>query len=118
MFSSPSRITTITMNPAVDQAVAVDTLVLGAVNRCTVDNVDPGGKGVNVSRVLVRLGCPTLALGFAGGVTGDYLMDQLCAERVPHHFWAADGMTRTNMMIWERSSGRRTRIYLPGARVS
>ncbi len=106
------------MNPAVDQAIAVDALVLGAVNRCTVDSVDPGGKGVNVSRVLIRLGCPTLALGFAAGVTGDFLMDQLCEERVPHHFWHAEGMTRTNTMIWERTNGRRTRCYLPGARVS
>lgn len=106
------------MNPAVDLAVALETLVLGDVNRCTVDNVDPGGKGVNVSRVLIRIGCPTVALGFAGGSTGDFLLERLKAEDVPHRFFPTDEMTRSNTMIWEHASGRRTQLRLPGAHVS
>lgn len=105
---------TVTMNPAIDEAVGLDCLRLGDKNRCAVDTLDPGGKGINASRVMQRLGCRTLALGFAGGVTGELLKTQLDRECVPHSFDEVTGLTRINVMIYERSSGRRTGLYLPG----
>lgn len=110
-------IVTVTMNPAIDEAVAIDTLLLGATNRCSLDDLDPGGKGINVSRVLHRLGRPTLALGFIGGVTGELLCSRLDAEGVPHAFDQVEGVTRINVMILEQMRERRTRLYLPGAAV-
>ena len=64
-------IVTVTLNPAIDEGLSIGVLTLGAINRCQVDGIDPGGKGVNASRVITRLGRPTIALGFVGGVTGE-----------------------------------------------
>jgi 1-phosphofructokinase family hexose kinase len=112
-----ATITTITLNPAVDVAVTVERLVQGGTNCCRLDSVDPGGKGLNASRVIRRLGRPTLALGFLGGPTGEMVRARLDAEGVPHCFDDVDDLTRLNTMIYELADGQRTRIYLPGARV-
>jgi len=118
VIENPSTVTTVTLNPAMDEAVGLERFELGTMNRCVLDNFDPGGKGVNVSRVLHRLGCPTLALGFEGGSTGDLLLAELEREGVPYLFFAAGGNTRINLMIYERATGRRTRLYLAGPPVS
>jgi 1-phosphofructokinase len=60
-------ITTVTLNPAVDVAVTVERLVVGRTNRTLLDSIEPGGKEINASRVIRRLGRETLALGFVGG---------------------------------------------------
>jgi 1-phosphofructokinase family hexose kinase len=110
-------IATVTLNPALDEALAIDALVLGAENRCTLDAIDPGGKGINASRVIHRLGRPTTAYGFAGGVTGGLLRERLHAEGLELAFDEVEQLTRLNVMLYERGSGRRSRLYLPGARV-
>jgi 1-phosphofructokinase family hexose kinase len=110
-------ITTVTLNPAVDVAVTVERLVVGGVNRSRLDSVDPGGKGLNASRVIRRLGRPTMALGFAGGATGQMIRDRLEAEGVPFALDEVDDLTRMNTMIYELATGSRTRMYLPGAKV-
>ena len=117
MSASVAPVTTLTCNPALDEAVAIDGLILGATNRCSLDALDPGGKGINASRVISRLGRPTRALGFIGGPTGALLRARLDAEGVPHAFDDVDGATRINIMIYERGAGRRTRVYLPGPEV-
>jgi 6-phosphofructokinase 2 len=110
-------ILTVTLNPAVDEAVSIERFALGEVNRCGSTSLDAGGKGLNASRVLRRLGRDTLALGFVGGVTGEMIRARLDLEGVPHAFDDLDEMTRLNVMLYERTGGRRTRLYLPGARV-
>jgi 6-phosphofructokinase 2 len=110
-------ILTVTLNPAVDQAITIDELVLGSVNRCGLSFLDVGGKGVNASRVIHRLGRNTIALGFVGGVTGAMIRSRLDEEHVAHAFDDVEEMTRVNVMVYETASGRRSRIYLPGARV-
>lgn len=115
---SPSRvITTVTLNPAIDEAIAVDEFRLGEKNRCSLENLDPGGKGINASRVILRLGGSTIALGFIGGVTGQLLRARLDDEHVMHAFDHVDDATRINVMVYERRSGRRTRVYLDGPHV-
>lgn len=66
-------ITSVTLSPTVDEAIAVEEIVLGAMNRCDLDAVDPGGKGLTASRVIARLGRRTRALGFVAGVTGELI---------------------------------------------
>jgi 1-phosphofructokinase family hexose kinase len=112
------RITTVTLNPALDEAVALESLVLGGKNRCSLDALDPGGKGVNASRVISRLGRSTIALGFAGGLTGDFLREKLQAEGVSHRFVTVAEATRVNIMIYEYHDGRRSRLYLPGPTIA
>lgn len=111
-------IVTITLNPAIDEAIALDEVRLGALNRCELDAVDPGGKGLNASRIIARLGRDTLALGFVAGVTGALIRSRLDDEHVPHAFDDVEGLTRINVMVLEHVSARRTRLYLPGPRVT
>ncbi len=115
--SPPDVITTVTLNPAIDEAVAIGEFVLGAKNRCTLENLDPGGKGINASRVIHRLGGKTIALGFVGGVTGQLLRSRLDDEHVLHAFDHVAEATRINVMIYERNNHRRTRLYLDGPHV-
>jgi len=113
-WSTRNVITTVTLNPAIDEAVTIDEFRAGSKNRCTLENLDPGGKGINASRVIQRLGGKTIALGFIGGVTGQLLRARLDEERVLHAFDHVDEATRINVMIYERTNGRRTRMYLDG----
>ena len=63
-------IVTLTPNPSLDRALELDRLEVGEVNRADRAHVHPGGKGINVSRVLVRHGVPTLAVLPTGGADG------------------------------------------------
>jgi 1-phosphofructokinase len=109
-----AAIVSVTLNPALDEAVALDEMQLGGTNRVRLDGLDPGGKGINASRVIHRLGRSTLALGFTAGYTGELLRENLAAEGVPCEFVEVAGLTRINVMIYESSRRRRTRMYLPG----
>jgi 1-phosphofructokinase len=57
-------IATLTLNPALDQTVWLERLETGEVNRVRETHLDAAGKGVNASRMIHRLGWPTIALGF------------------------------------------------------
>ena len=63
-------IITVTMNPAIDKTVEIDTLHPGGLNRITKVRYDAGGKGINVSKTLRELGCESIATGFLCGSTG------------------------------------------------
>ena len=115
--SPSSLITTVTLNPAIDEAVSIDEFKLGDRNRCVLGNLDPGGKGINASRLIQRLGRSTIALGFVGGVTGQLLRSRLDEEHVLHALDHVDDATRINVMIYETANDRRTRLYLEGPRV-
>ncbi len=72
---------------------------LGAVNRSAGDHKAPGGKGINVSRVLKRLGHQSEALGFVGGFTGSYVKDVLQKEEIQTNFVEVQGDTRINVKV-------------------
>ncbi|BCE14221.1 hypothetical protein RSC3_01577 [Bacillus paralicheniformis] len=61
---------TVTLNPSVDYIVHVEEFSVGGLNRSVYDTKYPGGKGINVSRVLNRHHVPSKVLGFIGGFTG------------------------------------------------
>ncbi|WP_088103230.1 1-phosphofructokinase [Halalkalibacter urbisdiaboli] len=90
---------TVTLNPAVDYFIHVDKLQLGHVNRSTYENKAPGGKGINVSRVLKRLGHQSQALGFIGGFTGEYVKNTIEAEGILTRFIQVKGDTRINVKM-------------------
>jgi 1-phosphofructokinase len=86
---------TLTLNPSVDYIVQLEKEVrLGELNRTIFDSKFPGGKGINVSRVLQRLGVKTKALGFLGGFTGDYIENYLHIEQIETRFIKVAGDTR------------------------
>ncbi|WP_221563576.1 1-phosphofructokinase [Alkalihalobacillus sp. TS-13] len=93
---------TVTLNPSLDYIVGLEDLELGKVNRSESTATFPGGKGINVSRVLKRLGQPSCALGFTGGFTGDFIKSALEKEKVQMDFVQVDEDTRINVKIKSR----------------
>lgn len=90
---------TITLNPSIDYIVRVDHLTMGAVNRTSSDFKLPGGKGINVSRILKRIDASATALGFLGGFTGEFIENWLTHEEVPHRFTKIAADTRINLKM-------------------
>lgn len=110
-------IITLTPNPAVDQTVWVDRLETGAVNRFRSPQLDPAGKGINVSRMADRLGWPTIAFGFLAGEIGLIAHRALDDEGVQHHFVNVPGQTRLNVTVVDETTGMSTGLYGPGPAV-
>lgn len=91
---------TVTLNPAIDYTMVVDDYKTGIVNRSSKELMLPGGKGINVARVLASLGVETTALGFVAGETGEQLLRMLAGCGMNVDFIKLDnGMTRINVKI-------------------
>lgn len=110
-------IITVTLNPAIDKTVEVIQLVPGALNKVTATHLDPGGKGINVSKTIAALGGSTLALGLVAGPAGSQLEAMLTSIDLPHELTTIPGQTRTNLKIIETSTGALTEINEPGPMV-
>lgn len=113
-----TNIVTLTLNPAVDLSFSVERLVDTHKLRCGDVRRDPGGGGINVARVLQRLGGACLAVYLAGGRTGRLLGELLKAERVAIDCVPMAGDTRENVSVRETSTGREYRFVMPGPLVS
>ncbi len=110
-------IATVTLNPSLDLNLEVDELRIDDVTRIKNSKLDPGGKGINVSRVVNILGGPTVAYGFIAGREGGQLSLFLAEEGILNSFVALkEGNTRVNVIITERGTGRQTRINAIGPR--
>ncbi|MBO0480918.1 1-phosphofructokinase [Candidatus Enterococcus courvalinii] len=90
---------TVTLNPSIDFIVRVDGLKLGDLNRMTEDFKLPGGKGINVSRILKRIDSNSTALGFLGGFTGEFISDWLKKEQIHTLFTKVHEDTRINIKL-------------------
>ncbi|MFC3929042.1 1-phosphofructokinase [Streptococcus caprae] len=90
---------TVTLNPSIDFIVRLDHVETGSVNRMDSDDKFAGGKGINVSRILQRIGYDNTATGFLGGFTGKFVEDGLVAEGIKTQFVAVDQDTRINVKI-------------------
>ncbi len=91
---------TVTFNPAVDYVVYVRDFESGAVNRTQEESIFFGGKGINVSTVLQRLGVDTVALGFLAGFTGAAIEQGLQQMGIRTDFiHLRQGLTRINVKI-------------------
>jgi 1-phosphofructokinase len=90
---------TVTFSPAVDYVVDLEDLHIGEINRSKKEIVMAGGKGINVSIVLKNLGSSSVATGFTGGFTGDYIKADLHKKGIATDFVELDGNTRINVKI-------------------
>ncbi|MGW2625371.1 1-phosphofructokinase [Micromonospora taraxaci] len=106
-------IVTVTLNPSLDRAVEVDSLCRGEVIRAAAAHLDPGGKGVNVSRALLANGVPSVAVLPSGGDEGNQLIRLLKAEGVEVLAVPIAGRTRSNITLAE-PDGTVTKINEPG----
>jgi 1-phosphofructokinase family hexose kinase len=115
LIATPTApIATVTMNPSIDQHILIDRLVKDDAIRARDIRRDPGGKGINVSRVLSELGSATLAFGLTGGGAG-YIVKSLLHER-GIAFESVDVLeeTRINFIFTDRSDRTQTRVSSPG----
>ncbi|HEX7975131.1 MAG TPA: 1-phosphofructokinase [Anaerolineales bacterium] len=101
---------TLTLNPAVDRELTVPAVEFDSVLRATKSQVDFGGKGFNVSRLLKGLDVDSTAVGFLGGKAGEILQDGLQALGVGTDFVWVAGETRTNVSIVTQSGGHYIKV--------
>jgi 6-phosphofructokinase 2 len=111
-------IVTMTPNPAVDLSTAVEKIVPVYKLRGTSLRRDPGGGGINVARVVKRLGGDVSAIYPVGGATGDLLRRLLDKEGVASRTFAISEETREDFFVNEISTGQPYRFILPGPRLN
>jgi 1-phosphofructokinase family hexose kinase len=111
-------ILTVTLNTAIDKTLAVPNFRLGRRHRTVEQTTMPGGKGVNVARVLKTLGQPVIATGLAGGPTGTRIVEQLTQLSVLSDFVRIGEESRTNTAVIDPTNGEQTEINERGPRVS
>src|SRR5674536_25874 len=105
---------TITLNPALDRILTVESIEYHNPNRVDGDERYAGGKGIDVSKALTRLGVDNKALGFAGGFTGLELEGCLFNLGVNCEFVRISAETRTNVYIHETARNRQISFNLRG----
>jgi 1-phosphofructokinase/tagatose 6-phosphate kinase len=111
-------ILTVTLNAAIDRTVAVPNFRLGHRHRAVESRTLAGGKGINVARALRLLGRPVIATGFAGGPTGNRVMEELRKEAILTDFTWIAAETRINLAVIDPTSGEQTEINERGPAVS
>ncbi|MDT9691742.1 1-phosphofructokinase family hexose kinase [Streptomyces sp. P9(2023)] len=110
-------ILTVTLNTALDLTYRVPALTPHASHRVTQVIERPGGKGLNVARVLAALGHETVATGFAGGPTGEILRAHLAGGPVVDALIPTAGTTRRTVAIVDATTGDTTQLNEPGPTV-
>lgn len=112
-----AEIVTVTLNPAVDVSTSVEQVSDTRKLRCGPALKHPGGGGINVARVVQRLGGDCLAVYLAGGPLGEELRRLVDAEGVQGLCIEIADETRESFSVYERSTGRQFRFVLPGPTV-
>lgn len=111
-------IITVTLNAAVDKTLEVPGLELGRRHRSVDSATLPGGKGVNVARVLKAIGQPVIATGLVGGPAGTRIVEALTQESVLNDFVRIEEESRTNTAVLDPTTGKVTEINERGPVVS
>lgn len=108
------KITTVTLNPAIDQTVSVNDFRVNTVNRGQGMRFDAGGKGVNVASYLADYGLNVAATGFLGEANTQIFEALFEAKGIEDHFVRIPGSTRTGVKIVDEANQQTTDINMPG----
>jgi 1-phosphofructokinase family hexose kinase len=108
------KLFTVTPNPALDLSGTVETLLPDEKNYVTNTRKDPGGNGINASRIASRLKIPTIAMGFLGGATGKEIQILLKKEKITTRMIPILEETRTNVTVTRLDRHQQTRLTFPG----
>lgn len=117
-MSRPARIATLTLNPAIDLSSDAEKVVHTRKVRTTNERIEPGGGGINVARVLDRLGADVTALFLGGGVTGRVLDDLLVRGGIERRMIEIADDTRLSLTVVETSTGNEYRFVPEGPEVT
>lgn len=109
---------TVTLNPSVDMHIRVKKLVKDDANRAESVTNHPGGKGINVSKVVRELGGKTRAYALTGGFPGEFLKDLARRLDFPVLSVPIEGDTRINAIFTDVLDGTQTRISAPGPKIA
>ncbi|WLQ45342.1 1-phosphofructokinase family hexose kinase [Streptomyces laculatispora] len=116
-------ILTVTLNTALDLTYGVAALVPHSSHRVTDLSERPGGKGINVARVVTALGHDSVVTGFAGGATGSVLRELLAAlppgtATLTDALVPVAGDTRRTLAVADRATGDTTQFNEPGPHIT
>lgn len=109
---------TLTLNPALDKTVVIPDFQIDAVNRIASLRLDPGGKGINVSKVIQKMGGVSRATALLGGSTGRQIQQMLEQQGIEIDCVDVSGQTRTNLKIIDPNRKTNTDINEPGCALS
>jgi|TARA_R110000868_G_scaffold67056_6_gene199348 6-phosphofructokinase 2 len=109
-----TAIATLTLNPTIDGSSEAETVRHTHKVRTSNERFDPGGGGINVARVLARLGCDVEAMYLAGGVTGPVLGGLLERAGIPKRCVEIAGDTRISLAVHEQETGKEYRFVPAG----
>lgn len=99
---------TLTLNPALDYFLSFEQFAEGELNTPKASYKLAGGKGINVSKVLKNFSTNSIALGFIGGFTGEFIKNSLASDRIEENFITINEDTRINLKI--NNNGLETEI--------
>lgn len=108
---------TLTLNPAIDRELTIPAMEFDSVLRAVDSRIDLGGKGFNVSRLLIRLNVESVSVGFVGGKAGEILEDGLQSLKIHTDFVHLSGETRTNISIVTQPGGHYIKVNEKGPMV-
>jgi len=107
-------IITITFNPSLDKSIDAPCLEPDRKLHCSAVGYHPGGGGINISRVLKRLGENPVTSYLSGGFYGKHIQQLLLQEGIESNAIKIKAQTRENIIILDTSSGRQYLLDTPG----
>jgi len=107
-------IVTVTLNPAIDHTLHLPIFTLGQVNRVDSERTDPGGKGINVAKVIKALDHPVLVTGFLGNNNSTVFQNYFKSEDICNQFVETPGENRVNIKIVDTTHDIVSELNFPG----
>lgn len=113
-----NKVLSVTLNPSIDKTITVEHLIPYGLNRVMSIRQDPGGKGINVAKVLKDFEANVTVFGLLAGNQGKLLSDFLKDAEIKYDFLQVKGETRTNLKILDKSNNEMTEINEMGFEVT
>jgi 1-phosphofructokinase len=107
-------IVTVTLNPALDRTLHLPSFTLGKVNRVDTERTDPGGKGINVAKVITALRHPVMVTGFLGKKNAYTFQDYFKQKNIIDRFIEISGENRENIKIVDTATDVVSELNFPG----
>lgn len=113
-----AKIITLTFNPCIDKNTVIDKLVPEKKLRCSLPEFEPGGGGINVSRVIKTLGYDAPAIFPAGGYSGKFLTHLMEKEGLTFTVVETRTHTRENLIVVDEATRQQYRFGMPGSEIA